>query len=74
MEYIGELTMICETCRIQRYTFHNRLRGTSVRSDGNRMIVICKAKIKLLDAITDRTYTKPTFRIRYHNSPAPAHT
>jgi hypothetical protein len=51
--------MICEICRIQRYTLHNRLRGTSVRNDGNRVLVICKAKIKLLDAITDRHTQNP---------------
>lgn len=49
-----ELTMICETCRIQQYTFHSRLRGTSVRNDGNRMLAICEAIVKLIDTITVR--------------------
>jgi hypothetical protein len=54
MEDVEELTMICETCRIQRYMFHNHLHGIGVRNGGNRMLAICEAKVKSFNTITVR--------------------
>lgn len=64
--------MISETCRIQRYMFHNRLRGTGVRNDGNRMIMICETTVTRYDH--RQTDTKLTFRTRCHSSLALVHT